>query len=61
MKIGDKVVVISGLFHGYRGEIFEITKNGNLLVALLNEDFGWEFKPFELELEEREDLYRDLI
>ena len=54
MKLGDKVIVLS---HKYlRGEIVGFTKDGRIEV-----DLGWEenwfFKPFDIELEERDGLW----
>lgn len=54
MGIGDKVVILARKW--LRGEIVGMTREGNLLVELGFEE-PCEFKPFDLELEERDDLW----
>ena len=52
MGKGSKVIVISGLWTGAWGIIVGLTKDGNLLVALVDDQGGlgqWIMKPFEVE------------
>ena len=52
MGKGSKVIVISGLWTGAWGVIVDLTKDGNLLVALVDDQGGlgqWIMKPFEVE------------
>jgi hypothetical protein len=49
---GSKIIVISGMWAGKWGVIIDLTKDGNLLVALVDDqgDLGrWILKPFEVE------------
>lgn len=55
MKVGDFVVVLN--HKSLRGQITGLTKDGRLEVDL-GDDMGvWIFKPFDIELESRDDLW----
>jgi ribosomal protein L24 len=51
MRIGDRVVVISGWFEGAAGEIVGLTKQGMLIMHLDIKDVDLEINPFKVELE----------
>lgn len=55
MRRGDKVVILSRKY--LRGEIVGFTKDGRIEVDL-GWDENWIFDPFDLELEERDDLWQ---
>ena len=70
MKTGDRVVAISGFWHGRHGVITEVLPDGNLRFQFETEVWNWNacpgkvtvtVKPFDIELEEREDLWIHLI
>lgn len=55
MHIGSRVIVISGLWNGARGVVTDLRKDGDLLVALVDDqgDLGqWIMKPHELEIDD---------
>lgn len=52
MEKGSRVIVINGLFHGFHGEIVDVVKDGDLVVAFDYQDFAWTLTPFDVELEE---------
>lgn len=55
MKRGDKIIILS--HKNLRGEIVGLTKDGRIEVDL-GEGMGvWIFKPFDIELEQRDDLW----
>ena len=52
MGKGSKIIVISGIWTGARGVIIDLTKDGNLVVVLVDDQGGigrWIMKPFEVE------------
>lgn len=68
MEIGSRVVVINGILHGFHGEIIDFTNDGKLVCQFeLSPPWGdygrltTTLKPFDIELENREDLWNHLI
>lgn len=67
MQLGDKIVVINGIYHGLRGEIMDTQLDGKLLCKLVIDDWFYDGVSFvsldahDIELEERRDLWQHLI